>query len=285
MNERRNAVIGTAAGYSVDQIRNFVLSFREHNTVDRIIFITDVETKPFINEFANEHGVELVVLSCFRFVETFVNNIRWFGIYDYLINNGVDQFKSILLCDVKDAIFQSDPFENLPDQFLYYFTEDTGIPIKDQEINAGWMKTIYNQEVYEQVCERYILCLGTIMGTGNLILNYVKFVYSELLRLKYNNPNVFKGHVLDQAFGIYAAYLMYADIAVVKLNGDIVGTCSLSIQYPNQRKDVVTLHMGKIFVNGKAPAIVHQYDRSSLLLDFINKKYMTDVVIIQPPST
>lgn len=278
MNERKNAIIGTAAGYSVEQIRNFVLSFREHNTVDRIILFTDTETKPHIEEFTKLHNVELVVFSCFRFVETYVNNSRFVAIYDYFANNESYHFKNILLADARDVIFQSDPFANLPDQFLYFCAEDAGISIEQNEYNKKWVQSVYGSEIYEQVRSRPIVCVGTVLGSIDLILNFLRFVYNQLLRVRYQNYNLFRTEMLDQAFGIYAAYFVYQDVATLKMNGDIVGTIGLSVVLASDPriKDKVTLHMDKIMVNGQVPAIIHQYDRSPLLTDFINKKYLTD---------
>lgn len=273
----RNAVIGTAAGYPIDAVKNFVLSFREYNKTDQLIFIVDLETQGTLREFAAQYSIELVVFSSFRFTETFVNNSRYTAILDYIATVGPSQFKNILLADVRDVMFQSDPFANLPDNFLYFFNEDPGIPLGEQEFNARWIRLPYGEEILEQIKNYPIICSGTVLGSGNMINEYLVLVYQQMLGIRYHKFDLFKTEILDQGITNFLARLLFNTnlIVEVKNSGDIVGTIGLSVSDP-RAKDKVTLHMGKVMVNNQVPAILHQYDRSGVLLDFINKKYLTD---------
>ena len=48
----KNLVLGTALGYGIYELKNFVLSFREHNKVDDVVLLVDLriseDTKTFL---------------------------------------------------------------------------------------------------------------------------------------------------------------------------------------------------------------------------------------------
>jgi hypothetical protein len=55
-----NVVIGTALNYSVEHIKNFILSFRKFNSEDDIILIYNLNDVSKIQSFAENNNVKLI---------------------------------------------------------------------------------------------------------------------------------------------------------------------------------------------------------------------------------
>jgi hypothetical protein len=75
------------------------------------------------------------------------------------IVNHFKDYKHILLADVRDVFFQSNPFENLPEEeYLYAFTEDPGITIEKEEHHINMILKLFGQETLEQFTGKKIIC-------------------------------------------------------------------------------------------------------------------------------
>lgn len=272
MSELKNAVIGTAISLDWNNVKNFILSFREYNTRDDLVLIMDDVSFHNVKEFLDTYAVTAVVSTAHKYVHTYINNFRYCALSDFLMTNHY-RYQNILFSDVRDAIFQSDPFINLPENFFYFFAEDSGVPVKAGGINDHWVRIMYPQ-FYDQLREKLIICAGTVLGSAHAVAKYIELVNLEILKIAQHEPEKFKHEVLDQGASIYLGWMWRPqDLHVeVKASGDIIGTVHISIKDP-MAQDKVSLHLGKILVNGLAPALVHQYDRADVLREYFDRKY------------
>jgi hypothetical protein len=195
--------------------------------------------------------------------------------YDKIINENPDDF--YLLCDGRDVLFQKNIEEfNLEKNKLYFFKENITF-IQDKNWNYAWINQIQNQtkELFvDNIQYNSILCSGTIIGSSNILLNYLKNMINIMNR--YNLAKPYNG--IDQGIHNYLYYTNKLDNKNIILfdNSDIyVNTIGapLSLNLPN----LISYKIidGKIYdKNNNLNYIVHQYDRMSLNeKKLLNHKY------------
>lgn len=289
----KNAVIGVSVNFNTNELKNFILSFREINKTDDIILFVDVNNLQNLKESFKNHNVIFKTYHFHELIDTPVHNSRYIKYLEFLSDH--NEYKNIFLSDTKDVIFQQNPFDNLPEEYLYFFKEDSGITIGDDYFyNSWWIFASYGPEILNQIGNRNIICSGTILGSYNEILKLLLYVKSEFLRLKKEKPDTFKNTILDQAIINCLGHLNFIQNNNIQLksNGEIIATLGASlgakVSVPSNFdvNSVDPKHLNpplpadKIFMNGynfminnSIPAVIHQYDRSQLLKEAFNKKY------------
>ncbi len=267
----KNLVVSTALNYGVDHIKNFILSFRKYNQEDDIVLIYKKEDLPRIDTFLHEHEVMTTDFP-YSNVPIHVVASRFFRYHDIVAT--LKGYKHILLADIRDVVFQANPFENLPDEdCIYAFMEDAGVPIHIEPHHIKMIDRMYGPGSVEKFTDKNIICSGTILGTANVLNEWLQVFNERLLALQKVNPSVCYEMLLDQ---VIANYVFYFDEigkkATLKSNGDIVGTIGHCITHPNHI-DKLELKDGVFYLNDKVPAIIHQYDRSPEFFRQISELY------------
>lgn len=269
----KNVVMGAGINFDEQQLKNFILSFREVNPKDDLILFVDSKQIRKLQNYFDKYNV---IFKCFHFHEmcdTPIHNARYIKCFEFLVDH--KEYKNVLLSDTKDVIFQSDPFENLNDEFLYFFQENTGAKIiDDMEYNGTWIANVYSPEILEQIKYNNIICSGVILGSYNKILRMLEKMKDEFLRIKRDKYNIFTSMILDQAIANYLGRVdeEFSKEIVVNQNGNVVGTIGW-FHCGNEQRDEFLIRGHHILVNGKSPSILHQYDRDSLLKEAFDKKY------------
>ena len=267
-----NVVIGTALNYSVEHIKNFILSFRKFNKEDDIVLIYNLNDISRIESFAVENNIKLIGFDPHDKFPGHVVSTRFFKYLD--IVNHFKDYKHILLADVRDVFFQSNPFENLPEEeYLYAFTEDPGITIEKEEHHINMILKLFGQETLEQFTGKKIICSGTILGTKEKMMNWLIGFHNYLIQIQKNKPAICYEMLLDQVIANHIYYFQDNGKEIeLKNNGDIVGTIGLCITHPEHTGNMV-VENDVIYLDGKVPAIIHQYDRSPELFKQISGLY------------
>lgn len=289
----KNAVIGVSVNFNTNELKNFILSFREVNTIDDIVLFVDINHIQELKESFKTYNVIFKTYHFHEFVDTPVHNSRYIKYLEFLSDH--NEYKNIFLSDTKDVIFQHNPFENLPEEYLYFFKEDSGVTISDDYFyNSWWIFASYGGEILNQLGNKNIICSGTILGSYNEILQLLLYVKEEFTKIKKEKPDTFKNTILDQAIINCLGHLNIIGNKNIQLkpNGEIVATLGASlgakINIP-QNFDITTVDpkyltppipADKILMNGhhfminnSIPSIIHQYDRSYLLKEAFDKKY------------
>jgi hypothetical protein len=266
----KNVVVGMAINYDVDHVKNFVLSFRKFNQTDDVVLFVNTNRSDQFNEFLKNNNIKTATFETYNVADTGMNNARFFKYLEYLSDV---EYNHVLISDVRDLVFQSNPFENLPTEFLYLFEEDRGIRIGKCIYNAYWMNCAYDNTVLGELFWNPILCAGTILGSHVEIVKFLKIFKQELLDIKNHRYDMYRSVNIDQSILNYIAYKNTQDLKLeIKLNGDIVGTVGLTITR-KEATDLITHTNDSVSINGFFPAIVHQYDRHEELVKFYSTKY------------
>ena len=267
----KNVVIGTALNYGVEHIKNFILSFRKFNKDDDIILIYNIYT-PESESFFLENNVKIIDFNPYESFPGHVVSSRFLKYLD--IVNHFKDYKHFLLADVRDVFFQSNPFDNLPEgEFLYAFTEDPGLSIEKEHFHINMISNLFGQQTLDQLAGKKIICSGTILGTNEKMMNWLIVFRDYLMQVQTNKPEICYEMLLDQVIANHIYYFQDNGKEIqLKDNGDIVGTIGLCLTHP-EHVDDMKFENGVIYLNGKIPAIIHQYDRSPELFNQISELY------------
>jgi hypothetical protein len=209
-----NAIIGFYSGYtSLDTdkggLRIFVNSFRKYNKSDLIIItlVLPIVCDELI-EFSKTNNciIEPVILNDIK------TGNRWKCYKDVLTKPIYSNLKKILIMDMNDAMFASNPFDINIDNKLYcaaektiYDIEEINNNINSLNINTTWMNQCYKLEnnkkipilheiinnnnlskksnknmIEQKIFKKPIICSGSILGTYEIILKLLDWGYNFL---------------------------------------------------------------------------------------------------------
>ena len=269
----KNVIIGTALNYGVEQIKNFVLSFRKFNSVDDIILVCNSAQFQTLDDFSKKFNITLSNGEDLSSIPIHVVASRFLKYIEIVKNN--PQYKHILLADVRDVFFQGDPFVNLPnEEYLYAFTEDPAVTIEIEKYHISMISRLFGEDELKKFAGKKIICSGTILGTNQKLLNWLNIFASYLVQIQKANAGICHEMLLDQVIANHIFYFQDAGKATeVKNNGDIVGTIGHCITHPNHSGDM-KFEYNSIYLDGKIPSIIHQYDRSPELFKQISELYL-----------
>ncbi len=178
-------------------------------------------------------------------------------------------YSRVLLTDVRDVLFQTDPFVDLPQQGLAVSIEPRQLSIATEPYNAFWVRLAYGSGMLEQIGGMPVVCSGVTYGDRASILKYLELMAREFFHLNFHasgqsgmdqgvhNVLVWKGWLGEfrqmETLDSPVATLGMADQQNLRLNPE-----------------------GKLLnQDGSIVSVVHQYDRlpelRSRLLDSLTR--------------
>jgi hypothetical protein len=160
-----------------------------------------------------------------------------------------------MLTDVRDVIFQSDPFGQVGDAEIVYACERT--LIRDCPMNADWVRQAYGDAVYKNVGDYYASCAGTTLGTIDGILGYLSAMTDEMSVSRALDKNV------DQGIHNYVVHMRPLRGAFL----DIYDRSVATLHYMPPDRLAVT-GFG-IEVDGRVVPVVHQWDRNPSVSEYV----------------
>ena len=251
-----NLVLGATHKLDWDVLRPFVVSLRNTGYDGRIMFIV-AETDDDTLYALEQHGVELVAASNQEQLESVsINCLRYF-LYQQILSSLDDDVENIFIADVRDVIFQRDPFTMPMDNQLCCFQED--LDIRFCMINSWWILSAFGAQVWENCSNKKIVCSGTTLGPRALMIAYVDKMVETLNGLLSTLPNMvgdFGG--IDQ--GVHNYLIHEKHIAPVRLHNNETGP--LFTMHHSAWKAVNSDASGAL-LNGENEVfhVIHQYDR------------------------
>lgn len=246
-----NLVLGASFGYSPNQIEVFVKSLRKHYS-DPVMLVVDSLSNG-LEEFFNNYNISSYIhpinLTNIRPIEIFSIRHRCYrSILEY---NFLDCEK-ILISDVRDVLFQGNPFSHNINTKLEFFLEPK--QIKDCDYNSKNIKKFFGEDTLSSIGSNLIACAGTTIGTRAGIINYLDEMLKELKQFL-DTKNVIAE---DQAVHNYMIYTnRFNDYKLYETGRGPVSTLHhLREGIFNEKGEVIN-------INGTVVPIVHQWDRLS----------------------
>ena len=155
------------------------------------------------------------------------------SIYKWLCNH-IDEYDYVLNTDLRDVIFQRDPFEffiNNPDKKMFFTLE--GMKIKDNDCNRAWHNWYRNNIKFhtDEYLESYVVNGGVWGGKIEQVINFCLFIFSQINMISrtqvYNqqsmgyfykfwkdNPQIMFCHPYTDEFCATGEAIKYGDISV-----------------------------------------------------------------------
>lgn len=289
-----NAIISAAAGYKPEVIDVFLNSAAKNcRDVKIFMIIYEKDFKKFSERFKELHVVEWICLpkkitkgSKFYYLPVaflmqkigypppnkFIESLgrfpfhiaieRYFFALD-IIREHRNLFKTILLSDSRDVVIQKDPFD-IPENELICGVEKK--TLCDCRFNADWINHIYGKQAVQEMRDSQVVCSGVTLGPRKQIEAYLKQMCSEMWQ---HLPKLLHRGWYDQGIHNRLVFQKRVQFRFADNKGDLLST----LGYEDETSIDTDSKLNVVYINGVCPAIVHQYDRFPLLVDFYNKIY------------
>lgn len=239
-------VLGYATGYDAAQIAPFVRSLRA--VFDGHVALV-VDDRQDVLELLQAYGVDVVHADAVSGWEPHPVMAR-FAQYVRLLErypNAVD----VLLTDVRDVIFQAEPF-GPPPRRLEAFVEFEGGRLGDHAFNMKYLSALVGDEMAASIADKPCICVGTVLGPRDEIARFCRTV---LMLAAIPRSEIGGAFGADQAACNLAVHMGLVK-AQVQANFGRVATLGMS---PGDR---LSVRDGRVInPDGGYSAIVHQHDR------------------------
>jgi len=258
---RANAILGTAIGYDLAALTPFVRTWRQHvPSADLILFHRGLSART--RSALADLGVRLMRFPRSRlmrfprslFAPRHMMVARFQHYRAFLTRCS---YERILLSDVGDVLFQHDPFEIAQEHPILFAVERK--VIADCPYNSMWIDCLMGGTTERrEINQKPIICAGTTLGRLSSIRDYLDRFMQEADR----HPLALNVGGIDQ--GIHNLLIHRRGISGAIDNDEHV-FATLGYAPSNSIK----IDADRILVDGKAPAVVHQWDRHELLRDWV----------------
>eukprot|EP00736_Rhodelphis_marinus_P010662 Rmarinus@m.14471 len=236
-----------ADGISLLQLTPFAQSAATHLSRETDVFLFMRNPSPHVSELLslrpNFHAIDFS-----RPVNSTPNTYRFHLYAEFLRAHGF-RYSHVLLCDVTDVIFVSDPFATGPHHDLSFYLESEAHTLGNSAWNAGWIQDYFGAKVLQSVSEKRISCSGVVFGRPTAVHHYSRKVAEMCLQHAHDQPC---HNVLLYSGGVDVMLYDHA-------NGTVLHQ-ALELPVPSNWRSI----KGEI-VNSKggAVSIVHQWDRKA----------------------
>lgn len=249
-----NLVIGFST-YTWDHCGVFVRSLRESGYEDDLILIGNSPGK----EYEDKYRIRVEPSDK-------LSNLSRFEIYRRILQDGA--WDRVFLTDVRDVVFQSDPFPMIT-RGLHVAEED--LLIGEQRHNRDRTMETFGREVFESLKDKRIICAGTIYGGRESVIGYLD-AFSSL-----DVPGMDRRHQSDQPILMYLVHngLLEHLGLVIDPNDGKHAVWTIGTRDETHHDDFYTLdnHITKM-MDGHIPACIHQYDRHPRIVRAMEDCYL-----------
>jgi hypothetical protein len=182
---------------------------------------------------------------------------RYFLYFRYL-EKRKNCFSRVLLSDVRDVIFQSDPFRYATGQGLYSFMEPS-IHFGNEPVNVRWIKNVFGEEYCRSRRGRRIFCSGTTLGDASSIVAYLQKMCLILIRVL---PRVAGQIGDDQAVHNYLLWEGHIPNVIICENGE---NAVMTLKHAAAESFVLDAYGKLLNLDGTPAPVLHQYDFHPIL--------------------
>jgi hypothetical protein len=260
----KDLIIATAIGYQFHHIELFLVSLHEKFN-GTLLLLTDKEYKldtysykVIIGNIHTEYYQS--ALPCKL---NSPHNRRLFYSNKFVVDH--PEYERIMMADIRDVVFQEDPFLVIVNDKVQVAMED--VRIGENEFNTGWVKALKGDAYLEKVKNEFVSCCGTIAGERKGMLYYLTYITNMIAE---------KGSVLDTGANIFFIDQGSHNIfciehpQLIHKHTNAIGKI-FTMSYPAQ---IILSRVGT-FINeeGTLYSLVHQYDRYTFLNDMLRNRY------------
>ena len=297
----KNAVVGFSTNHNYDSLNIFIRSAREiydENECDIIIFTNSyekwysefdglsVQFLPTINLYDGKRRIFVtLMLKTFLLLAKFVNNfssirpiysrfwenmcetflhphiIRWVS-YERFLDISRN-YRFILLSDVRDVVFQDEFFGSVTSSNKVFFA-DQSINYGDGGCDSDWFRAAWGDKALKDAAGKPCLCIGTILGSHEAILDFTRQIKKCLLADPYRGVEqaIFNYLLMHRIISTEYEVLPNVDGPIATLANKAAVSNKVIVKEKIFRKQDMSVI-----------PIVHMYDRDHDANRLISKKY------------
>lgn len=186
---------------------------------------------------------------------------RFLRYLDFVLDNPCER---ILLTDVRDVLFQSDPFASLPISGLAISMEVPDYTVGTEKWNSSRVRLIFGDAVLRKVADRPVSCSGVTAGDRESMVRYLGLMARAILGL---SRNASRQGWFDQAIHNVVIWEHWeGELHCLETFASPVATLGMT-----RETDIRRDPKGRILNRDASPvSILHQYDRlPSFKLDLL----------------
>jgi len=270
MSARKNLIMGLLAHMRFDQVEKFLGSLRR-TTFDGDVCMFVVGADPDTVLALLAHGVLVERVDHTPMPAMNDQASRYFA-YLYFLARNSERYANVMISDLRDVVFQSDPFERpLPADIVFALERRR---IGDELTNRNWIATAYNDAVADNLRDFQVSCSGTTFGTAAGMLRYLIAMTTELAGLTGRDVLQIRG--IDQGIHNYVVRMRPLRRAWFDANDSIVAT----LQFVPDAA-IETTPRG-ILVDGRLTPVLHQWDRNGIANEYVWASPQFGPVAMQP---
>jgi hypothetical protein len=167
----------------------------------------------------------------------------------------------VLITDVRDVVFQADPFDSAVDDRMAVAMENPGIPIGKCPWTGPWVVTAYGEDVLERIGGGPMSCSGTTIAPVRPMMTYLRAMLDQIASMRSADA------YLDQA--AHNLLLHDGKIGPFERLENFRGPILTVGSEPRYRLDAQDRLVNR---DGSVIADVHQYDRHPELVRIIERR-------------
>lgn len=258
----RTLILGLAAGYHYGDVRPFLASLDRAAYTGDLVFFVSKTTRGL--ERMQAHGVKSLPMDRQPGLEDVpCNGLRYFLYQEYLRTCG-ETYDRILISDVRDVVFQGDPFAFPWPDGVCCTLEDASATVGTCPFNARWVREHLGEATLTAIADKPVSCSGTTVADHDAMLAYLARMTGLLLPP--STGECMAGY--DQ--GIHN-HLIHTDglenLTLFDNDGPI-------LTLAQTRGEPAVNARGEILNQaGRVPHMVHQYDRKPSLFKMIRERF------------
>lgn len=255
-------VLGLAAGYHAGDVRPFLRSLGAVGFSGQCVLFVSPTTRG--TDEMQRLGARVVQFERPAEMSHVPYNAWRYFLYLDFLRAAPERHERILLTDVRDVIFQRNPFALPWEDGLHVMLEDARMRIADCEHMVRWTRGHLGAEALSAMAGRAISCSGTTFGDHESVLGYLEKLTAGLLPFA-PGPGMAG---FDQAVHNHLLHTGGLPGARLHENGRVVLTLGYVEGEPTTNAD------GEVLAaDGRPVPMVHQYDRKPALFGRIRARW------------
>ena len=247
-------ILGLAAGYHYGDVRPFLASLERTGHAGETVLFVSGTTRGL--DRMQSHGAKIIeVRRPAKLADVPYNALRYFLYRDYL--ESVDRnYSRILISDVRDVLFQRDPFAYPWPAGLNATLEDRRATVASCPFNAHWVREHLGPKTLTAIGDKPVSCSGTTVGDHGAMLDYLEKMIGRL------SPPTTGERMAGYDQGVHNMLIHTGKLGNVTLHDNTGPILTLAQTRGEPRIDA----LGRVLnESGKPAHLVHQYDRKPAL--------------------
>lgn len=277
-------VLSSVQGYDARSVDVWIDSLRSVGYNDTVAVVVYKHTPPETTKFLESYEVEIITADS---PTDHICTTR-FGHYSMLLGSRYKTRERVLLTDIKDVVFQSNPFNDVNKYELQdceIIVSGEGLAYKDEPWGRENFTAAFGQHTYELVKDREIINCGVFLGNVQYMQGLCQLVYKLALGVgrgvDSHHPG---GGGYDQAaLNFVLSTVGFSEAWISTTLAAQLGTTKDPNKIEGFRQKFVSGVVEPVMIDGvvcdgftnEPFEIVHQYDRVPEWKEIIERKYRT----------